>query len=68
MLDTFEGRLQEYVYLHLKLFDIDFTSLRWSQFMVIITTHSDPTTGNLHMGPNNVGSVPVQDVASFLLS
>jgi hypothetical protein len=35
--------------------------------MVLITTHSDPTTGYLHMGPNNVGSVPVQEVEYFIL-
>lgn len=35
--------------------------------MILITTHSDPTTGYLHIGPNNVGSVPVNEVEYFIL-
>ena len=29
---------------------------RWSQFMVFITSHSDPETRYLHLRPNNAGS------------
>jgi len=35
--------------------------------MILITTHSDPTTGFLHIVPNNGGSVPVQEVQYFYL-
>ncbi|KAF8801923.1 hypothetical protein BYT27DRAFT_7114038, partial [Phlegmacium glaucopus] len=36
-----------------------------TQFFVMITTHYDPTSGYLHIGPNNIGSVPVNEVLSF---
>jgi len=63
MLDAFEtGKLQEYVNFIL-IFPIMRISFRCTQFFVVITTHSDPTTGYLHLGPNNVGSVPVEEVA-----
>ncbi|KIM38491.1 hypothetical protein M413DRAFT_76005 [Hebeloma cylindrosporum] len=39
-----------------------------SQFMVFITSHSDPTSGYLHIGPNNVGSVPVEEVFSAIFT
>ena len=35
--------------------------------MIFITTHSHPTTGYLHIGPGNVGCVPVQEVKCFIL-
>ena len=62
MLDAFEtGKLQEYVNFIL-IFPIMRIIFRCTQFFVMITTHSDPTTGYLHLGPNNVGSVPVDEV------
>ena len=30
--------------------------------MVVITSHSDPDTGFLHIAPNNAASVPAQEV------
>ena len=39
--------------------------IRWTWFLVIITTHSDPETGDLHIAPNNTGSVPVDNVSLF---
>ena len=36
--------------------------LSWSQFMVVITSHSDPDTGFLHIAPNNAASVLAQEV------
>jgi len=38
---------------------------RWTQFLIIMSSHSDPTTGDIHTGPNNVASVPVIDVSFF---
>ena len=37
-----------------------------SRFYIFITTHSNPTTGFLHMAPGNCGSIPVSEVLFFL--
>jgi hypothetical protein len=66
MLERFEGGdLKEYVDLD-PIFSILMFSFRWSRFLVIITTHSDPETGYLHIAPNNTGSVPVNEVSIFI--
>jgi len=66
MLDVFEhGHLQEYVNFRCSRYLSDTHTLflwSWAQFMVIITTHSDPASGYLHIAPDNAGSVPVQEV------
>ena len=63
MLDCFNGGdLTEYVNSSLIFLTLNF-SFRWSQFLVIITTHSDPHTGDLHIAPNNTGSIPVNEVS-----
>jgi hypothetical protein len=33
--------------------------------LAIITTHSDPESGDLHIAPNNTGAVPVNNVSLF---
>ena len=33
--------------------------------MVVITTHSDLNTGDLHIAPNNTGSVPADEVSFY---
>ncbi|KIK03069.1 hypothetical protein K443DRAFT_131586 [Laccaria amethystina LaAM-08-1] len=38
----------------------------WSRFLVIITTHSDPDTGFLHIAPGNTGSVPANELFAFI--
>ena len=40
-------------------------SISWTRFLVVISTHSDPCTGDLHIAPGNTGSVPAAKV-SFL--
>ena len=63
MLDRFEGGdLKEYVIFSL-ISPIPTFLFRWSQFLVVITTHSDPRTGDLHIAPGNTGSVPVNEVS-----
>jgi len=42
--------------------------IRWTQFLVVITTHSDPERGDLHVAPNNTGAVPVDKVSLFCFS
>jgi len=39
----------------------------WTQFLIVITTHSDPRTGDLHIAPDNAGSVPVNEVSNIFL-
>jgi len=65
MLCFFEsgGDFKEYIDFSLVFSNTDLLwSIRWSQFFVFITTHSDPTNGFLHIGPNNVGAVPPNEV------
>ena len=62
MLDRLEtGDLKRYINICLIILMLIYL-FRWSQFMVFITSHSDPETGYLHLGPNNIGSVPVKEV------
>lgn len=70
MLAAFEkkGPFEEYVSITLIIMRLIFVLLRWTQFMVFITTHSDPGTGYLHIMPKNGGSVPVQEVNLFFFS
>jgi len=49
------------------IFSILKSLFRWNQFLVVITTHSIPRTGDLHIAPNNTGSVPVNEV-NFLFN
>ena len=66
MLDRFDGGdLKEYVNFSPIFFNTNFYLFRWCQFLVVITTHSDPHTGDLHIAPNNAGSVPVNEVSLF---
>jgi len=66
MLDQFDsGDLKEYVNSS-SIFLILKFSFSWTQFLVVITTHSDPRTGDLHIAPDNTGSVPVNEVSYFL--
>ncbi|KIM40990.1 hypothetical protein M413DRAFT_28089 [Hebeloma cylindrosporum] len=62
--NDFETRLNNM----LDAFDETGEFWEWSQFMVIVTTHSDPTNGFLHIGPNNVGSVPVQEMLEAIFT
>ena len=64
ILDCFDGGdLNEYVN-----FSLIFSNLfRWNQFLVVITTHSDPCTGDLHIAPDNAGAVPVNEVSDLFL-
>ncbi|KJA23358.1 hypothetical protein HYPSUDRAFT_137783, partial [Hypholoma sublateritium FD-334 SS-4] len=39
---------------------------RFTRFCVFITTHSDPITGYLHIGPNHCGSAPLEEVFEYL--
>lgn len=59
-----EGEYREYVNFYLVVLALNI-SIRWTQFLVIISTHSDPRTGDLHIAPGNTGSVPVDDVSFF---
>ena len=67
MLDRFDsGDLKEYVNSS-SIFLILKFSFSWTRFLVVITTHSDPRTGDLHIAPNNTGSVPVNEVSFLFL-
>jgi hypothetical protein len=67
MLERFDGGdLKEYVKFSLIFLILKFL-FRWSQFLVVITTHSDPRTGDLHIAPENTGSVPVNEVSDLFL-
>jgi len=39
--------------------------IRWSRFLVVITTHSDPNTGDLHIAPDCAGAAAVDQVRLF---
>ena len=63
MLQDFEeGDYKEYVNFYLIFLALNI-SIRWTQFLVVITTHSDPRTGDLHIAPGNTGSVPANEVS-----
>ena len=65
MLQEFEeGNYKEYIHFYLFFLELNI-SIRWTRFLVVISTHSDPRTGDLHIAPGNTGSVPVDEV-SFL--
>ena len=65
MLQSFEeGDYKAYVNFNLDFLTLNI-SIRWTQFLVVISTHSDLHTGDLHVAPENTGSVPPDDV-SFL--
>lgn len=65
MLQDFEeGEYKEYVNFYFFFLALNI-SIRWTRFLVVISTHSDPRTGDLHIAPGNTGSVPVDEV-SFL--
>ena len=65
MLQDFEeGDYKEYVNFYLIFLALNI-SISWTQFLVVISMHSDPCTGDLHIAPGNTGSVPPHDV-SFL--
>ena len=67
MLDRFDGGdLKEYTNFNLIFLRLKFL-FRWSRFLVVITTHSDPRTGDLHIAPNNTGSVLVNEVSYLFL-
>jgi len=67
MLDRFDGGdLKEYVNFSFIFLMLNF-SFRWSRFLVVITMHSDPHTGDLHIAPNNTGSVPVNEVSFYFI-
>lgn len=57
-----KGQFEVYVSITFIIMRLILVLLRWMQFMVVVTTHSDPETGFLHIMPNNGGSVPVQEV------
>lgn len=42
-------------------------TIRFRRFSVFISTHSDPITGDLHIGPNNCGSALITDVRIILI-
>jgi len=68
VLDKFEQvEFQKYVIVSFLILKLIFFLFSWERFMVLITTHSDPTTGFLHIVPNNRGSVPVKEVQYFYL-
>ena len=63
MLQDFEeGDYKEYVNFYL-FFLVLSISITWTRFLVVISTHSDPCTGDLHIAPGNTGSVPVDEVS-----
>jgi len=65
MLQDFEeGDYKEYVNFYLIFLALN-VSIRWTRFLVVISTHSDPHTGDLYIAPGNTGSVPPDEV-SFL--
>ena len=65
MLQDFEeGEYKEYVNFYLVFLALNI-SIRWTWFLVVISTHSDPHTGDLHIATGNTGSVPVDDVSLF---
>ena len=65
MLQEFEeGNYKEYIHFYLFFLELNI-SIRWTRFLVVISTHSDPCTGDLHIALGNTGSVPVDEV-SFL--
>jgi len=67
MIDRFDGGdLKEYVNFNIIFLILKFL-FRWSQFLIVITTHSDPRTGDLHIAPDNAGSVPVNEVSNIFL-
>ncbi|KAF8800473.1 hypothetical protein BYT27DRAFT_7117398 [Phlegmacium glaucopus] len=40
----------------------------WCRFLIFITSHSDPNTGYIHIGPNNIGSVPIEELLNVVFS
>ena len=63
MLQDFEeGDYKEYVNSYLIFLALNI-SIRWTRFLVVITTHSDPCTGDLHIAPGNTGSAPAHEVS-----
>lgn len=38
----------------------------WTRFLVVITTHSDPETGYLHIAPGHTASAPVDELFNFM--
>ncbi|KAF8797533.1 hypothetical protein BYT27DRAFT_7323634, partial [Phlegmacium glaucopus] len=38
----------------------------WTRFLVIITTHCDPCTGDLHIAPGNTGSAPAHELLQII--
>ena len=65
MLQDFEeGDYKEYINLILFFLALNI-SIRWTRFLVVISTHSDPRTGDLHIAPGNTASAPPDEV-SFL--
>jgi hypothetical protein len=67
MLRFDDGDLKEYINLSPIISHILILNFlpRWSQFLVIITTHSDPYTEDLHIALNNTGSAPVNKVSFY---
>ena len=39
----------------------------FERFLVVFTTHCDPSTGYVHHVPNNDGSAPINEVSIHLL-
>jgi hypothetical protein len=65
MLQDFEkGNYKEYINFYLVFLTLNI-SISWTRFLVVISTHSDPRTGDLHIAPGNTRSVPPAEV-SFL--
>ncbi|KAF8800814.1 hypothetical protein BYT27DRAFT_7116607, partial [Phlegmacium glaucopus] len=40
----------------------------WCCFLIFITSHSHPNTGYIHMGPNNIGLVPIEELLNVVFS
>lgn len=65
MLQNFEnGLFKEYIGFNFTYITLNIL-FRWTRFLVVITSHSDPNTGDLHIAPNNTGSVPIDEVSFF---
>jgi hypothetical protein len=69
MLESFKsGKFLEEFFVNCSMFHSKYSSFffRWTQFLIIISSHSDPTTGDLYIGLDNVTTIPVIDVSLFL--
>jgi hypothetical protein len=66
MLQDFEeGDYKEYFNFYFVFLALNIL-IRWTRFLVVISTHSDPRTGDLHIAPGNTGSAPANQVRFFI--